>query len=264
MPILNISICFFYGLACFFRFFEKIFNTPMVWHGIFSLGVGFLIHFYSLAEIITHGVSADLFRLHLVASLAGLVLAGCCLFLEIKSRENIFTLFMLPVCIALIIIAGVKERFLTGPLYKGGIFFAHVFSAVSGECFFLFSGISAILYLFVTRKLKKKNHLSSIRFLPPLTRLDALIGNFAGIGFLFFTFGLFFGAAWSVESFGAIRFFEMKRILSIMVWTLFGILLAGRKFGGWSGNRIAFIATAGFLSSLTLILAEGAKVHWNP
>ena len=264
MIFLTFIICAVYLLATFFRLFEKIQDKPMTWHGMVSFALGLLLHFVAVIEMIAHGSATQAFHVPLVLSTAGFVMASGCMLLEIQWKETIFSLFILPVVIPLVIISNFSGTFLQGPLYQGWLFMFHVFSSVAGECFFFFSSISGGIYLYVLRRLKKKHHMRAVKIFPPLTRLESLIAYFSLIGFIFFTLGLVAGGYWSMEAFGSIRFSESKRVLSFVVWTLFGTLLVSRKLGQLSGSKHAILAILGFLSSLALIFSGGTRMHWYP
>lgn len=264
MIFLTFFICAIYLLATFFRLFEKIQGKPMTWHGMVSFALGLLLHFIAVVQMISDGTATQAFHVPLVLCTAAFVMAAGCILLEFQAKETIFSLFILPVVIPLVIVSNVSGTFLQGPMYQGWLFLMHVFSSVSGECFFFFASISGGIYLYVLRRLKKKNHMRAVKIFPPLTRLESLITYFALIGFCFFSLGLVAGGFWSIQSFGSIRLSESKRILSFIVWTLFGTLLASRRWGHLSGSKHAILAILGFFTSLLLILTGGTRMHWYP
>lgn len=262
--MMTLGICLAYFLAVFFRVFEKIFGNQMTWHGLVAMFVGLMLHITSLVMAFQESAVAQVFQVLNVASAAGAVLVAACLFVEWRVQNAFFSQFVLPLVIPLVVVSAVQGPFLQGPNYQGMWFIIHVLSSVAGECFFFLAGVTGATYLFVARGLKKKNQLKAVRFFPPLTRLDELIFVFSAMGFCVFSVGMISGAFWSSQAFGVMRLFEAKRIFSLVLWGMFGILVFGRFFRGWAGQRIAMLAILGFFTSFTLIFAGGTQSHWTP
>ncbi|MBI3039294.1 cytochrome c biogenesis protein CcsA [bacterium] len=267
MTIINVLLLFAfftYGLATVFRVLENVRGKPMTNHGFVALLLGLGCHLASLAMTIQETASTQVFHIRTLFLTAPAVLVMVCAFIELRGKETIFSVFILPLAMIFMVISGFVDSIMEGPYYHGPIFLTHVVASVSGECFFLLSAISGMAYLFEVRRLKSKNRLRALSLFPPLARLDSLISGFADVGWLLFTFGLVFGAIWEQGILGTIFPREIKQFTALGVWAIFAAIIGGRRFKGWAGTRIASMAIFGFIGSVILIFLTNTGFHEFP
>lgn len=88
--------------------------------------------------------------------------------------------------------------------------------------------------------------------LPALLTMEKLLFRLIGFGFALLTLTLLSGILFSEQLFGMAFKWDHKNIFSILSWTLFGLLLAGRKWRGWRGRTALSFTLIGFA---TLLLA---------
>jgi ABC-type uncharacterized transport system permease subunit len=83
--------------------------------------------------------------------------------------------------------------------------------------------------------------------LPPLLTLERLLFRLIGIAFILLTLTLGTGLALSDTLFGRALRFNHETIFAVIAWSVFAILLAGRRFYGWRGRTALRWTLAGFM-----------------
>ncbi|HEY9070451.1 MAG TPA: cytochrome c biogenesis protein CcsA [Candidatus Ozemobacteraceae bacterium] len=252
-------------LAAFFRILERAAGKTPAWHGTLTLWIGLAAAF---ASFLGHpgaatGAQAG-FSLPLALQIAGFVLAAVCAWLEWRSRETFFSLFVLPVSAALLTVAAVGERLLVGTQFRGPWFLLHVGFSIAGECLFFMAALAAITYLIALKRLKDKNRLRAVSFFPPLLRLESLMTGFLGGGCVLFAAGLFGGFAWFWLQFAILDPLEPKKALSSLLLVVFVAILLLRRREKLPGPRFAWSIIAGFLLSMVLTFGIDSTAHWFP
>lgn len=252
-------------LAAFFRILERAAGRTPAWHGTIALWLGLAATVVSMLTTHCPGISAIAgFSLPLAVQIAGFVLAGICAWLEWRSRETFFSLFVLPVAAALLGLAAIGERLLVGSHFRGAWFLFHVGFSIAGECLFFMAALAGATYLFALKRLKDKNRVRAVAFFPPLLRLESLMTGFLGVGCVLFALGLAGGFIWSWLQFSMFDPLEPKKAASTLVLFLFGSMLAFRLAGRLSGPRIAWGVIAGFTLSMLIVFGIDSRMHWYP
>jgi len=252
-------------LAAFFRILERAAGRAPAWHGTITLWSGLAAALLSLLLWHNRVPSATAgFSLPIAVQIAGFVLASICAWLEWRSRETFFSLFVLPVAAALLAVAALGERLLVGTQFSGPWFLLHVGFSIAGECLFFMACLAGVTYLFALRRLKGKNRIRAVSFFPPLLRLETLMTGFLGGGCLLFALGIAGGFIWSWLQFAIIDPLEPKKALSAVLLLLLGSMLAARHAGSLSGPRLAWGIIAGFVISMTLAFGIDSSMHWYP
>jgi ABC-type uncharacterized transport system permease subunit len=190
-------------------------------------------------------------------------LAACTLFVELGFKENYLSIFSLPVCITILVLSLLVSGSIEGAQFTQTWFIAHLISSIAGECFFLIAAISSFSYLFVVRRLKKKNRLKAVFLFPPLSRLDNLTYRLIVAGTLTFALGLIFGLYGNFEHFNTFKP-AFKHYYSIILLIYYLILCLFKYRLKLAGPRLAHAALIGFVLSLGLILLPNNDLHWNP
>jgi ABC-type uncharacterized transport system permease subunit len=114
----------------------------------------------------------------------------------------------------------------------------------------MFSFGASILYLLQERRLKSKNPTSLIGFLPALEVIDQIGYRSLLLGFPFMTLGLLVGSMLAISTFGRVDFLDPKILLSLLMWSVYMVMVFTRWNSGWRGRRAAFLATFAFVAAI--------------
>ncbi len=82
--------------------------------------------------------------------------------------------------------------------------------------------------------------------LPPLLVLEKILFRILLMGFILLTLTLISGVVFSEEVFGKPWRLDHKTVFSVIAWSVFAVLLAGRSLWGWRGRLAARITLGGF------------------
>jgi ABC-type uncharacterized transport system permease subunit len=106
------------------------------------------------------------------------------------------------------------------------------------------AAVTAIVLVFLDRKLRTRRvtHLSTA--LPPLDALEKVMFQLIGSGFVILTLALLTGFVFVTDL--RAQHLEHKTILSCIAWVLFGVLLIGRSRYGWRGRPAVLWTLSGF------------------
>ena len=88
--------------------------------------------------------------------------------------------------------------------------------------------------------------------LPALLLMERILFRLVLIGFILLTFTVITGWFFSEAVFGVVFKWDHKTLFTLLSWLLFGILLIGRYWRGWSGKTALTLTLSGFA---TLLLA---------
>ncbi|MCD6735411.1 MAG: cytochrome c biogenesis protein CcsA [Burkholderiaceae bacterium] len=94
--------------------------------------------------------------------------------------------------------------------------------------------------------------------LPPLLVLERILFRFIGLGFALLTLTAFSGVLFSEEIFGQPLRFDHKTVFSLVAWTVFAVLLLGRRLRGWRGRTALRLTFGGFV--LLLLAYVGSRL----
>jgi len=252
-------------LAAFFRILERASGRTPAWHGTIALWLGLVAAL--AAMMMTHGQKTSMaagFSLPLAVQIAGFILAGICAWLEWRSGEIFFSLFVLPVAAALFGLAALVEKLLLGSHFSGPWFFFHVGFSIAGECLFFMAALAGATYLFALKRLKEKNRVRAVSFFPPLLRLEKLMIRFLNGGSSLFAIGLTAGFVWSWLQFAVFDPLEPKKGLSTLILLGFGGVSVATRMGHLSGPRVAWCVIGGFLLSMLVMIGIDSSMHWYP
>jgi ABC-type uncharacterized transport system permease subunit len=127
--------------------------------------------------------------------------------------------------------------------------------------------VTALLLVFLERRLRSRRIRDLPTALPPLDVLERVMFRLIGAGFVFLTLALFTGFVFVTNLFTQLLL--QKTVLSLVAWLLFGVLLFGRVRFGWRGRSavqwtlsgFAVLAVAYFGSKFILEYLYGE--HWG-
>ncbi len=124
------------------------------------------------------------------------------------------------------------------------------------------SFVSSLLYLLLSRQLKRKQPSSWTSRMPALQEIDELGYKALLLGFPFMTIGLLAGSVVAEERFGASFVADPKVLLSLLMWAIYLLLLYTRWSAGWRGKKAAYLASIGFVVAVCAWAANYlSKLH---
>jgi ABC-type uncharacterized transport system permease subunit len=115
----------------------------------------------------------------------------------------------------------------------------------------------SLMYILQERQLKSRRPGQMFYMLPPLDVLDRLTYGTLAAGFPFLTAGLVLGVLSGARPDGMRSTLDPVSLISVAMWAVYAVTLAGRAVGYWRGRRAAYCAIAGF-GVLLLTLGVGA------
>lgn len=261
MQVLLASTLLAYALATFFRVKERVAGHSMPLHANLSFGLGLVCNIILVAEIFAFGDTHLHYRTLFVVSALSLSLSTVAI--ERVLKEKFFSIFTLPISFVFMICSTFADGTLAGAHFTQGWFATHMLLAILGECFFMIAAVSSVTYLFVVRRLKKKNRLRAVFFFPPLARLDDLTFKLIVVGTAVFAAGLAAGLYGNISHFSGFTP-GGKHVYAVCLLLFYLALIACRRPLRVAGNRLALLAVIGFVLSLGLMILPDNELHWKP
>ena len=93
--------------------------------------------------------------------------------------------------------------------------------------------------------------------LPPLLALERILFRLITVGFFFLTLTAVSGVFFSEQVFGKPLTLDHKTIFTLVSWSVFGVLLLGRRQRGWRGKTALRLTFGGF--GLLLLAYVGSR-----
>ena len=122
---------------------------------------------------------------------------------------------------------------------------SHVIPSILAYSLLTIATLQALLLSFQNRHLKNKSGLKTLRYLPPLQTMEALLFEFVLVGEILLTLSIVSGFIFLDNIFA--QHLIHKTVLSIAAWLIYGFLLLGKYKLGWRGNTAIRWTLAGFL-----------------
>ncbi len=138
--------------------------------------------------------------------------------------------------------------------HNSGIFI-HIILSIISYSVFCIAAIQGLLVYMQNNNLKKRNHTILLRNLPPLLTMENLLFEMIWSGTILLGLAIIAGSLFVDNLFA--QHLAHKTILSIIAFTIFSTLLAGRHFYGWRGLTASKWTLWGF--SFLLIGFFGSK-----
>lgn len=144
---------------------------------------------------------------------------------------------------------------------------AHILLSMGAAALLFAAAVTALLLVFLDRRLRTRRIADLPRVLPPLDALEKIMFRQIGAGFVLLTLSLFTGFVFVTNLFT--QHLIHKTVLSLTAWAIFGVLLIGRIRVGWRG-RSAVSWTLGGFGALALayfgakfVLEDVLGRHWG-
>lgn len=164
------------------------------------------------------------------------------------SRLRFFGAFASPILFALGVFALMPALDKHGPRpdFSGAALHFHITLVLLSIGAFGLSCVAALMYLTQENDLKFHKMRAVLSLMPPIQRLEVVIGRSLAAGFVLLTAGLLVGGLF-LEPPPGTRFIEDPMVIwSFLVWGLYLVLLVMRWHFAQRGRRFAWGAIAGF------------------
>ena len=144
---------------------------------------------------------------------------------------------------------------------------AHILLSMGAAALLFAAAVTALLLVFLDRRLRTRRIARLPSVLPPLDALERVMFRLIGAGFALLTLSLFTGFVFVTNLFT--QHLIHKTVLSLIAWTIFGVLLIGRiRFGsrgrsavGWTLSGFGVLALAYF--GAKFVLEDVLGRHWG-
>ncbi|HEY5649213.1 MAG TPA: cytochrome c biogenesis protein CcsA [Nitrospiria bacterium] len=186
------------------------------------------------------------------------------LVVEYRFRIHILGSFVLP----LALISLLSVSIFPAPVSSGegelkmAWVYVHTAMALLGAVAFAVASLAGIMYLIQERLLKSKRLNDLYNKLPSLDILDDLNRRAVMLGFGLLTLGIIIGA-WGAGG-GAGSFltsWDPRKILTLVIWGFYLVVLHGRITMGWRAKRAAYLAIFGFVC--VIVSFVGVDLIWK-
>jgi ABC-type uncharacterized transport system permease subunit len=121
---------------------------------------------------------------------------------------------------------------------------AHILLSMGAAALLFAAAVTALLLVFLDRRLRTRRIARLPSVLPPLDALERVMFRLIGAGFVLLTLSLFTGFVFVTNLFT--QHLIHKTVLSLIAWTIFGVLLVGRIRFGWRGRSAVGWTLSGF------------------
>jgi ABC-type uncharacterized transport system permease subunit len=121
---------------------------------------------------------------------------------------------------------------------------AHILLSMGAAALLFAAAVTALLLVFLDRRLRARRIAGLPSVLPPLDALEKVMFRLIGAGFALLTLSLFTGFVFVTNLFT--QHLIHKTVLSLIAWTIFGVLLIGRMRFGWRGRSAIGSTLSGF------------------
>lgn len=121
---------------------------------------------------------------------------------------------------------------------------AHILLSMAAAALLFAAAVTAILLVFLDRRLRTRRIADLSSGLPPLDALEKIMFRLVAAGFGLLTLALITGFVFVTNLFT--QNLVQKTVLSILAWLIFGVLLIGRLRFGWRGRSAVRWTLSGF------------------
>jgi len=214
--------------------------------------LGMVFHFVAIAEAVRQSGDLSLASLSVAASVLGFLIMVVFLIVYMVYQTTSPGIVVFPLVFLLTFIgaSGQEPFVLSSSNAREGWLLAHISLILTGYAALILSFSASLLYLLQERALKAKKPGGLLSRLPALQVTDEIGFRSLLIGFPFMTAGLAAGMVIAQSSFGRVDFRDAKILLSLLMWSVYLILLYTRWSVGWRGRRAAYLAAGTFAMAI--------------
>ncbi len=228
---------------------------------------GFFFHFIAMVEILVAAHRWMPVGMHEVQSALSLLIVAAYLLVFFVYRAAAFGIFALPLAFLLLLepAIGPDRATFSTPEMRSGWLYLHIGALLAAYAALIFSLLASFLYLAQEKRLKSKEGVGFLTWLPPLETMDRIAYRSLLIGFPCMTLGLLAGSLIAQQSVGPAYFLDPKVLLSFGMWVLYILMLFVRRNSGLRGRRAIYLSSFVFLVMLSVWAANQlSSVHRFP
>jgi cytochrome c-type biogenesis protein CcsB len=231
--------------------------------GIVALGVGALAHLCAMGARAAELGSFPMANTHDALSLFAFATAAIALGISASSRvPQVGPIGAVLVAVIVGLAMFVEPATTVPPGLRSPWLPVHIGLAFLGNAALVVAGMVATVYLAQERRLKQRRNRrrpsgSSMGRLPALELLDRMSLRLIEVGFPLMTLALLSGALYGREVWGVYWRWELRNVVSVVVWALFAILLHFRITIGWRGRKAALLTLVGVMATLISLVGLG-------
>ena len=213
-----------------------------------AVALGIVFHFVSLVETAVLYGYAELLTIRHAESVLALLIAIIFSILYLRYRTASPAAFIFPLIFLLTFASAIAQHHVTfpSPGFRSGWILFHVSTLLLGYAMLFLSFVSSLLYLVLSRQIKRKKTEGWAARMPSLQEVDELGYKSLMLGFPFMTVGLLAGSVVAQERYGPMFFADPKVLLSVLMWVIYLVLLYTRWSAGLRGAKAAYLASFGF------------------
>lgn len=128
------------------------------------------------------------------------------------------------------------------------------------------AAVAGLMFLSQDHDLKFRKLRAVVALMPPIQRLERVIGGSMVVGLILLTIGLFLGAINLRRLELDYSFWDTKVVWSALVWILYGALLLARRWYARGGRRFAWGAVGSFAFVLLTFWGTNllSSIHQQP
>ena len=133
------------------------------------------------------------------------------------------------------------------PALQSGWLVIHVSVASTATAFFALGAALSVLQLVRARyEARQMANARIMNTLPGSSVMESLAYRLNVVGFVLWSFTLIAGAIWAERAWGRYWGWDVKEVLTFIIWVLFAGYIHARATRGWRGSRAAWLGIIGF------------------
>jgi ABC-type uncharacterized transport system permease subunit len=246
LPVFYFVLVWTYGKAFFAdKLWAKQAKTPL-------LIITILLHLLSLiVRTITfqHPPVTTIFEIFTVLAFS---VAITYFVIELRSQRKETGYFILNIAFffqltSSLFIKGTPE---VPEILRSNFFGAHVTSALLGYAAITIAGAYGLLYLMLYHEMKATRFGVIYKKLPTLETLERMTFTAVMLAFILLGIAIIFGFVWLKQVYPNPQYDDPKLIGTVLIWAMYGFLVAAKAWSGWTGRKVMILSIIGFVISI--------------
>lgn len=218
----------------------------------------------TLPALVLHGVAAYLqvntpeglyLGFFTAASLITLLMVLFVLLASLRLPAQNLLVLVLPVSVLAVLAAAFGETGFEARASLAPALAVHILFSVFAYSILFMAACQSLLLAYQEHALKRLSSLGSLRLLPPLETMEALLFSLLWSGILTLTAAIVTGFVFLEDMFA--QHVVHHTVLAMASWVLYAVLLAGRHFFGWRSGTATYWTLIAF--SLLVLGYFGSK-----
>ncbi len=230
------------------------------WYATFATGAGFLAHTAAIGFHWAASGEVPLAGAFNSLSLAAWVLVLIYFVVEHLVRLKLYGIVLVPLAFVAMAIAQISLRTAAGvelpdealaqlDSWRVAMHVAFIMAANAG---FAVGAVASALYLLLGSQLKRHKTSAFVRRLPSLTQTQDLARRAIMLAFPVYTAGILLGIIRAIEFDLDYWWFDVRVMMSGVVWAIFGLYLLLHYRRGASGRALSWLALVGLVAVIVL------------